>query len=211
MSSPLRKYYLKLTDLTNGLKNANDNQLNYFYKLWSIVYDVSIRLDPAYQRELNKMIDSIIWSGDITLDIGCGTGLASIPAANKAKLVVGIDPSSHMLNQLRKKMNKFNIQNIELRNGYFPDSIKVGECFNSILCSFMLVHFNQEERCNLVCKAYEYLDEGGRIGIFTARGEIAKAFETYEQVNDYLSGAGFRNIHIHDVADVYRIASGVKI
>ena len=186
------------------------NMVTNFYKLWAKFYDLSISLDPAYQRELNNMIESVVFQNDLTVDIGCGTGLSSIHAALFAKKVVAIDPSLSMTNKLSAKLQQKSIKNIEIRNGYFPDVLKSGEVYGSIISSFMFAHLTSELRSKILVDIFKSLNSNGRFGLFSARGEIASSFETKDEINAYLLNAGFQDIQIDDVSDIYRITTAIK-
>ena len=57
---------------------------------------------------------------------------------------------------------------------------------------------------------FEILEAGGKIGLFSAQGEIATTFQTKEEIKNNLSSAGFSNIIIKDVNDIYRISTAKK-
>jgi len=207
---PLRIAYIKTTNFTHGYQGKDTSKINDFYKLWSKFYDLSIYLDPAYQRELDNMIESVVFQNDLTADLGCGTGLSSIHAGIFAKKVVAIDPSIDMTNILSKKLQKKSIENIEIRTGYFPNVLKSGEVFDSIISSFMFAHLTGELRSKIVADIFNNLNSNGRFGLFSARGEVAPSFETKDEIKDYLLNAGFKDIQINDVSDIYRITTAKK-
>lgn len=207
---PLRILYLRSTDYTHGYQESGAAQLLKFYRLWAPFYDLSVRLDPAYLRQLKNMVDSTVRPGDITIDIGCGTGLSTIYAASIAKKVTGVDPSHNMLAKLAKKIRKRNIKNIEIKYGYFPNVLKKQEKFDTVISSFMLAHLSPEERKHLIADTFACLKSGGRLGLFSAQGEIASTFPTGEEIKENLSLAGFQDIKVNDVSDIYRISTAVK-
>ena len=205
----LRKLYIKTTDFTHGYQGKNKRIIS-FYHLWAPFYDISIKLDPAYYRNLRKMIDSVVSSEDITLDVGCGTGLGAIYAATIAKKIIGIDSSIDMLSKLKKKIKKQKIPNIVLGNGFFPKVINKGEMFQSIISSFMLAHVDKKERMSIIKDMFNLIESNGKIGLFSAQGEIASTFQTKEEIKNALSFAGFHNIIIEDIDDIYRISIAEK-
>lgn len=156
------------------------------------------------------MIRSAVAANDRTLDIGCGTGLGTIAASQIAARVLGIDPSTAMLKKLEKKIKKRAISNIETRAGFFPQVMKPHEKFDSVITSFMLAHLSQEQRSGVFKAMHACLENGGRVGIFAARGEIAPVFQTRMEMEDHLSSAGFGNYVIEDMDDIYRIAIAEK-
>jgi len=209
LSRTFRTIYMKTTNLTHGCQQ-NRKAAGWLYKLWAPVYDLSVRLDPAYRRNLLHMVEHVVRVSDRVLDVGCGTGLGTVAAANNAKEVVALDPSRAMLGKLAKKLKRANIANVEMRNGYFPDGLEQGKTYECIITSFMLAHLTPEARCAAIMSMFERLTSGGRIGLFGAQDEIAPAFQTKEEVETNLLEAGFDNICIEDVSDIYRIATAVK-
>jgi len=202
---PLRALFIKSTDLTHGFQE-NRIKLNIFYRLWASCYDFSVGFDPAYKRELRNMVTAVVQPGDTTLDIGCGTGLGAIAAAKVARLVIGIDPSQDMLVKLQTKIQKQRVENIDIRAGFFPDVLDPTEKFDSVISSFMLAHLPPESRTRIIARMFDSLKPGGRLGLFGAQGEIASAFQTRDELMHNLSAAGFQDINIKNVSDIYRIA-----
>ena len=206
----LRKLYIKTTDLTHGFQNKHVTKFIFFYHLWASFYDISVKLDPAYCRNLNKMINAVVTPDSITLDIGCGTGLSTIYAATIANKVIGIDPSTDMLDKLKKKIKKHQITNIDIRKGFFPEAVKADEQFQSIISSFMLAHLNKNQRTSIIKDMFNLLKSDGKIGLFSAQGEIASSFQRKEEIEKNLSYAGFSDIVIQDIDDIYRISTAIK-
>ncbi len=204
---PLRSLYIKTTNITSGYHD-DYNKLVSFYKLWSFIYDFSVKLDPAYFNQLKNMINQVVNPNDQVLDIGCGTGLGTIYSAQIANKVIGIDISADMIFQLRKKVKTKNVDNIELIEGKYPDCIS--QSFDAIISSFAIVHFSKEKRPFIYKSIYKNLKKNGKIGLFSAQGEIAHAFETQIEIECNLKNNGFQNIKIQDVSDIYRIVIAEK-
>ncbi len=200
---------MKTTNLTHGYQQ-NRKAAGWLYKLWAPVYDLSVGLDPAYRRNLMGMVEGVVGVSDRVLDVGCGTGLGTVAAANNAKEVVALDPSQAMLDRLGRKLKREKIGNVEIRKGYFPDGLEEGKSYECIIASFMLAHLSPEARRVAIRAMFERLTSGGRIGLFGAQGEIAPAFQTKKELETNLVEAGFDNISIEDVSDIYRIATAVK-
>ena len=180
------------------------------YRWWSQVYDLSVALDPAYCRELYRMIDAVVRTGDDVLDVGCGTGLATLRAARTAKRVVGIDASSSMLDKLNRKIERTSVSNVELTLGRFPEVVASAGDFDSFISSFTVVHVPRDLRALFYQHAIEALVPGGRIGLFAARGEVLSIFETRAELAQNLRAAGFCWVEIHDVSDVYRYVTAER-
>lgn len=207
---PLREIYIRTTDLTHAFQGEPRDRVQSFYRLWSFCYDFSVGLDPAYGRELKMMVDSVVNEGDRVLDIGCGTGLGTIHAARAASVVVGLDISPHMTSRLRSKAARKGIDNIQVVLGGFPEALASEATFDSAISSFAVVHFPAVRRREVYENIFRRLVNGGRVGLFSARGEVATAFETRDEITGNLEAAGFRGIDVADVADIYRIVRAEK-
>jgi ubiquinone/menaquinone biosynthesis C-methylase UbiE len=207
---PFRMAYIKTTGLTHGFQGSVPDKLLRFYRLWAPIYDLTVRLDPAYPGSLKRMVASVVRPGDTTLDVGSGTGLGTSAAASIAARVVAIDPSKEMAARLYKKIRIRNLENVEVRQGYFPDALLHGESFDSVISSFMLAHLERDERARAIIAMFRCLNAGGRLGLFSAQGEIAPTFQTRNEVEEHLSAAGFAKSEVRDVSDIYRITTATK-
>ena len=68
----------------------------------------------------NPLATSSVKKGDIVLDLGCGTGLDLLLAAEKVGAkgsVIGIDMNEDMLKKAQENIDKSEFENIELRKG----------------------------------------------------------------------------------------------
>ena len=85
---------------------GNKRRTKKLYTIWSKFYDISVKTDKNYLRGLHETIDMSVSKGDVTLDIGCGTGFATFYAAKTSKKVIGIDLSESMVRKIQKKIDK---------------------------------------------------------------------------------------------------------
>lgn len=207
--SILRKSYFKTTDLTHGIQGQPE-KISSFYKFWAFCYDFTVNLDPAYSRGLKKMIDSVVRKKDFVFDVGCGTGLSTIYASRIADTVIGIDMSQSMSSKLKKKITTKKIENIKIIHGSFPEKIPSDIKFDSVISSFMLVHFEKNQLKSIYKDIFGCLKKGGKIGLFLAQGEFASSFETKEEIIENLKSANFQDIEVEDIFDVYRIVKAEK-
>ena len=209
VTKPFRYLYIKTTNLTHGYQD-NRSQLSVFYQLWAPLYDFSVWIDPAYKRNLFQMVKLVVQDGDAVLDVGCGTGLATVAAAENAQSVVALDPSQEMLSKLQKKLKRKHVSNVEIIHGYFPHALADRSVFDSIVSSFTLAHFSPDAKREALKAMFDRLAPGGRLGLFGARGEIATSFQTRDELLQNLSAAGFKDAGISDVSDIYRIATATR-
>ena len=57
---PFRMAYIRTTDLTHGYQGSAPPSLLHFYRLWAPIYDLTVRLDPAYLRSLKRMVELVV-------------------------------------------------------------------------------------------------------------------------------------------------------
>lgn len=206
---PLRELCIKWTDHTHGYQGI-ERRIISLHRLWSLFYDFSVNLDPAYTSEMKRMIDSVVREGDTVLDIGCGTGIGTVYASRIARRVVGIDLSIHMVRKLRKKILGEHIENIEVIVGRFPQSLPKEVKFHSTISSFAMAHIKKDQRRMVYEHIFDHLYDKGRVGLFSAQGEIASTFETRDELLLNLESCGFKGIEIVDVSHIYRITRAQK-
>ena len=82
---------------------------------------------------LNKISDDI--SGNIVLEVACGTGLVALKVAEKTSKVYGVDLSVPMIAEAIKKMKEMGIENVEFSvedaySLYFYDNM-----FDTVICN----------------------------------------------------------------------------
>ena len=65
-----------------------------------------------------------------------------------------------MTGGLSKKSLKKNAENIEIRIGYFPETLEIGERFDSVITSFILPHLLPEQPQQLMVEVFNCLKEG---------------------------------------------------
>ena len=96
------------------------------------------------------------------LDFGCGTGLVSIPLANKIGTILALDSSAGMIEVLQEKLKEHNITNIqtmcaEIENTELPPD------FDLIFTSMALHHITDTKP--ILQRFAELLKPGGIVAI----------------------------------------------
>jgi len=82
----------------------------------------------------------------VAADLGCGSGVFTIPLSRKVKKVYGLDVQTEMLELLREKIRKLKIKNIELRLSR-EDEIPLEKESVDLLMSINALHeFNDKQR-----------------------------------------------------------------
>lgn len=94
------------------------------------------------------------------LDIACGTGCLALELSEEAKIVVGIDISSEML-QVAKK-NAKDIPNLHFIQADFRN-FQLDETFDIVLCCFDSINYAQSlsDLKDIVCCVHQHLEPRG--------------------------------------------------
>jgi SAM-dependent methyltransferase len=104
--------------------------------------------------------------GDHVLDAACGSGHASVPAAERVGptgRVIGVDLAADLLALARAKAARRGLDHLELRLGDMQD-IEYGDGrFDAVLCVFAL--FCVPDMVAQVGRFWRHLRPGGRLGV----------------------------------------------
>jgi len=199
----LRLAYIQGTTVVKLLPSDRAIQLYYKYRRKS--YDLQWAMDPGYKKGLKQLVSLTVEETDCVLDVGCGTGSATVLAAQKAREVVGIDLSPDMIDLAEEKVAKKCLSNTRLLatsvENYTPET-----SFDKVISSFMIPHVKPALRPSIYSCMYRFLKPGGTLGLFASKGEVCDVYETRSEIEDNLHRAGFEDIELHDVYDIYRIA-----
>jgi ubiquinone/menaquinone biosynthesis C-methylase UbiE len=98
----------------------------------------------------------------LALDFGCGTGLVSIPLAEKIGKIIALDSSAGMLEVLREKLSSQNITNIQTVCAEIEDA-ELPASFDVIFTSMALHHIALIEP--VLRRFSELLKPGGILAI----------------------------------------------
>jgi ubiquinone/menaquinone biosynthesis C-methylase UbiE len=119
-------------------------------------------------------------TGDLVLDVCCGTGASAIPAAAKVGAtgsVLGVDLAESLLALGRQKATQKGLSNIEFRSGDFTNLGLPAESFDTIICVFGIFFVPDME--GAVQELLRMLKPGGKLAI-TSWGQ--RVFEPANQV-----------------------------
>ena len=203
----LRKAYIQGTTVVKLMPTEKSIQL--YYKLRRKSYDFQWSLDPGYRKGLRRLIELTVTANDQVLDVGCGTGSATVLAAAVASEVVGIDLSEDMIELAEEKILKESLENISFVttsvDDYAPE-----KPFDKVISSFMIPHVKPHLRPAIYACMYRFLKPGGTVGLFGSRGEVCDVYETRSEIEESLARCGFEEIEVQDVYDIYRIVTAVR-
>ena len=203
----MRKAYIQGTTIVKLL--PSEQAIQVYYKIRRKSYDLQWAMDPGYKKGLKRLVEMTVEEKDKVLDVGCGTGSATVIAAQKALSVVGMDLSPHMIELAQGKVDKKGLANTALVQSSVEE-YNPAEQFDKVISSFMIPHVKPESRPKIYSCMYGFLKPGGLVGLFGSRGEVCEVYETREEIEDYLSQAGFTDVEIYDIYDIYRIALAKK-
>jgi len=181
-----------------------------FYALLAPVYDLTLLNLPGYRRSARDLIERLeVRAEDTALDVGCGTGLLTLPLAEQARRTAGLDLSPAMLEKLTAKAARRGL-NVELRQGSVLDLPFADEEFAVVTTAFMLLYLTPAEKQRAMAEMQRVLAPGGRLGCLSSLGEIADVFLIREEWEELLAGAGFTDVQIEERYDVFRLVIARK-
>jgi arsenite methyltransferase len=132
------------------------------------------REGDRHPREARLLLESVqLQQGQKILDIATGTGLISIPAAQRVGIkgyVVGVDFSSGMLHQARQKIEAAKLSNIELIEADAESIAFLDLSFDVIFCCSAITYLSDIPAT--LRKWYSFLKQKGIIA-FTCPAETA--------------------------------------
>lgn len=184
--------------------------IKFFYRLIAPIYDsATSKLLDDYQEVAKQLLHNInLEKTHALLDLGCGTGVLSLPASKISYLSVGIDLSAGMLRQLVQKRQT---QQPFILKGNVLHLPVADKSFDRIVTAFMLLHLNEEEKTLLMVEAFRVLKLGGYIGCLSSRETIANVYTSRERWHQLFDEAGFVNVNVKEVRDVYQYITAHKL
>jgi ubiquinone/menaquinone biosynthesis C-methylase UbiE len=143
-------------------RQQHDDHVADEFNRAAVGYDDS-RLVRSYQRRVQALVvDRLsIRRGMYVLDLGCGTGWATLEIASRLEgtgKVVGLDLSQAMIEQARQKQATFRYDNVEfvLESA---NSLNYDGCFDHVVSTNAFHHFAERER--VFANVWRSLKRGG--------------------------------------------------
>lgn len=152
-------------------------------------YDNQHQKFRNYETEFKSMLDFLSPGNtkDLSIiDLGCGTGAASIYAAKIFKKVYGVDVSGVMINQAKRKAKKEQIQNIEFINAGFLTYSHRDEPVDLLITKAAFHHLPDFWKQVSLLKMNKMIKMGGILYIFDVVFNF-NATEYKTKINDWIS------------------------
>ena len=96
---------------------------------------------------MHAHLDAMAEPGHAILDVGCGPGTYTLPAARLCRRVVAVDPSPAMLARLRSRLrSEPGLGHVEVATGWLPDRLGVDEPYGGVISIGVLGYVGDLER-----------------------------------------------------------------
>lgn len=141
------------------MKNTKD-EAPAFWNRRSEVFDKQVLsvYENAYRKTVKRSA-AFLKKEDRVFEIGCGTGIATIPLSKYVKEITATDISENMIQKAREKAKNQSKDNIFFRTGELTEMEVEPESYDVVAAYNVLLYMkNQEE---VLKKIYEVLKPGG--------------------------------------------------
>jgi len=158
-------------------------------EMWSGFFDPELILQ---QMEVTPEIETLI-------DLGCGFGTFSIPAARIVKgKVLAFDIETEMIDLMKEKINQQEINNIELYQADFiADETRLPAYSADYVMIFNILHHDHPEQ--ILSEVFRILKKDAKAGIIhwrsdveTPRGPALKIRPTPQECINWAKETGFK-------------------
>lgn len=141
------------------MKNTKD-EAPAFWNRRSEVFDKQVLsvYENAYKKTVKRSA-AFLKKEDRVFEIGCGTGVATIPLSKYMKEITATDISENMIQKAREKAKDQSKDNIVFQTGELTEMEVEPESYDAVAAYNVLLYMkNQEE---VLKKIYEILKPGG--------------------------------------------------
>lgn len=183
---------------------------------------------PVTTQSVEHLLDAAhVSKGTRLLDVACGPGYVAAAAASRGASAVGLDFSSEMITEARRRYPGIEFMEGDAERLSLPDA-----SFDAVVFNFGMLHFGQPERA--LSEAHRVLRIGGRVaftvwagpekalGFGIVLGTIQKygdlnvpippgppffRFSAFEESSGVLRAAGFSDPTVMEVHQVWKLSS----
>jgi ubiquinone/menaquinone biosynthesis C-methylase UbiE len=118
---------------------------------------------PAFGRFRDAILEAAALAGDnVIVDVGCGTGLVTLPAAGRVRTAIGIDASATMLERLRTHAAAAGIVNVRLIHGDMRRLPLADASVDVVVSCYAFHHLSDDGKELAAAEAFRVLRPGGR-------------------------------------------------
>lgn len=163
-----------------------------FWDIRSQIFDGKVIkvYEDAYTQTIERT-KKYLKNTDRALDIGCGTGVTTIPLSSCVGHMTAIDTSSGMMEQAVDKAEQNHITNIEFYRGdIFTEELKPGE-FDVVMAFNVLLYM--PDQVAAMQRIYELLKPGG---YFIAASDCLKHSFTREAIKKWVKSRTGQMPHV---------------
>lgn len=165
------------------MKNKNKkrhHQSNFAFKIITIIHDNPLL--PIIRNPYKILKRAGLKSGQKVLEVGCGPGFFTIPAANisgEKGIVYAIDTHPLAIERVKNKMKKAGIKNIK---PIFANASDTGLPDHSINLAFLFgLPYIQGGVENVLTELHRILQQGGTLSFAKIRGSKEKLITEVEK------------------------------
>ena len=128
-----------------GKRYKRTGAIDSMSRIYTSRYDSQLLRGEEEQRpwNLQEKIASYLTEDSWLIDVGCGTGVKTIPCAKELKKYVGVEPSEEMRRRAVELAGSLGLSNVEIRNG-FAAQLPIEDAAFDILTSFLAIHSASE-------------------------------------------------------------------
>ena len=156
-------------------------------------------VDEIFTESETAFLLGKVGPGDDVLDMGCGTGRFTIPLAERARSVSGLDLSPMMLLSARKKLADRGLE-ADLREGDMADMPFPDASFDVVVSMLALMHIPRQDRQKVFHEIARVLRPGGRLLIGVKNSLFERMFR----------GDRFAAVDVTDVESEELVFTGTR-
>lgn len=137
-----------------------ENKSSHFWDKRSKVFDKQVlsKYENAYKKTIKRSIP-FLNAEDTMLEIGCGTGIATITLADYVKKITAIDISEEMMLQAAEKAKEKGKENITFQQKDLMELCAEPESYDVVAAYNVLLYMKNQDK--VLEKIYEILKPGG--------------------------------------------------
>lgn len=137
-----------------------ENKSSRFWDKRSKVFDEQVlsKYENAYKKTIKRSIP-FLNAEDTMLEIGCGTGIATITLADYVKRITAIDISEEMMLQAAEKAKENGKENITFQQKDLMELCAEPESYDVVAAYNVLLYMKNQDK--VLEKIYEILKPGG--------------------------------------------------